>query len=40
PSNRPDRPCLCGIAMMASYPIKNSSNNPGEDADSSLNDEL
>ncbi|KAL7132350.1 hypothetical protein ABFS83_12G067900 [Erythranthe nasuta] len=31
---------LCGIAMMASYPIKNSSNNPGEDADSSLNDEL
>ncbi|KAL7090892.1 hypothetical protein ACP275_12G070500 [Erythranthe tilingii] len=31
---------LCGIAMEASYPIKNSSNNPGEDADSSLNDEL
>ncbi|KAL7138820.1 hypothetical protein ABFS83_09G008200 [Erythranthe nasuta] len=31
---------LCGIAMEASYPIKNTSSNPGQDAESSIKDEL
>ncbi|KAJ0713121.1 putative chymopapain protein [Helianthus annuus] len=35
-----DKRGLCGIAMEASYPIKNSSNNPKSSPTSSLKDEL
>lgn len=31
---------LCGIAMEASYPIKKSPNNPGEESQSAIKDEL
>ncbi|OIV97174.1 hypothetical protein TanjilG_28925 [Lupinus angustifolius] len=35
-----DKKGLCGIAMLASYPIKTSSTNPTTEASSSLKDEL
>lgn len=35
-----DKEGICGIAMEASYPIKNSSNNPGKTTSSTPKDEL